>query len=208
MYKIKIIEKSGAFCEYQFKNVDDCNPTDLGHGLPERVVIADGNYDPADVIEEIPAVTETRTRTVIVPAQEIIDENGNSNIIPEQEVVEEYQEIITPAMVRLRSEYQIEVVDISSEVLEQKRKAYAAERNKVADQEMLDRLALVTNEQMDFETHLALAQQANDKILFPEDYTEEEVLEARMLRAAYKQAWSDILSIRQQRDMDIQNYQG
>jgi hypothetical protein len=111
MYKIKITErKNGLFCEYTVKEVSEINPTAMGHGLPERIVNKDSGYDLEDVLEEIPAITETKTRMV-----EQVDEFGNVT-----EVEETYEDIIEPAKVRLRSEFSIEVEDITAQVEQQK----------------------------------------------------------------------------------------
>ena len=79
-------------------------------GLPERIVNKDSGYDLEDVLEEIPAITETKTRMV-----EQVDEFGNVT-----EVEETYEDIIEPAKVRLRSEFSIEVEDITAQVEQQK----------------------------------------------------------------------------------------
>lgn len=133
MNKFIIKNKHGE--EIQTLISDDPNYYPLKHpawGLDERVVLADSDYDIADVIEEIPAVTETRTRTVTIPEsteivehEAVLDEEGNivteayteTVVTPEHEIDEEYTEIITPAMVRLKAEYTIEgPIDMTAEI--------------------------------------------------------------------------------------------
>ena len=48
MLKLKVTEKSGAVCEYQ--SPVELDYSALGHGLPERWVLASSPHDPSEVI--------------------------------------------------------------------------------------------------------------------------------------------------------------
>lgn len=98
MLKIKVTEKSGASIIYQ--SPVELNYTALGHGLPERWVPAQEGVDPADILE-----SEMREVKPAIPAQ--FDEQGNE-IAPE--IPAETQEFV-----KLRAEYTVEIIDISTE---------------------------------------------------------------------------------------------
>lgn len=99
MLKIKVLEKSGAFSEYQSQVQLD--PSKLGHGEPERWQQASLAHDPADVIA-------SELREVRPAMAAVIDANGNevSPAVP----------AVTEEWVLLRAEYTIEVEDISAQV--------------------------------------------------------------------------------------------
>lgn len=101
MKKIKVTEKTGATIEYIGNEFFVQNMTNLGHGLPERIVDdVEGSYDPADVLEHIDLVVAEA-----VPA--VLDEQGN--------VVTEEVPAVIKKQVKLKPEYTIEIVDITQE---------------------------------------------------------------------------------------------
>lgn len=127
MFKIKITERTGVVSEYQSENVID--PSKMGHGQSERWVLAQEGQDEADIIERetrevspaIEAVLE-----LVEPAVEakdaVLDEEGNI-IEPAVEAKEAVYKEVSPAVpavteewVKLRAEYQIEIVDISAQL--------------------------------------------------------------------------------------------
>lgn len=126
MFKIIVTDKSGAAIEYRSETTID--PSKMGHGQPERWVLSQEGQDEADIIEResrevspaIEAVLE-----LVEPAVEakdaVLDEEGNV-IEPAVEAKEAVYKEVSPAVpavteewVKLRAEYQIEIVDISAE---------------------------------------------------------------------------------------------
>lgn len=103
MFKIKVTEKTGAVLEYHSKN--EIDPSNMGHGLPERWIPASEPHDPANVIER-----ENRELSPAMAA--VIDEDGKevSPAIP----------AVTEEWVKLRADYTVEIEDISAQ-LEQDR---------------------------------------------------------------------------------------
>lgn len=101
MKNIKVTEKNGLTVVYQ----NDGEILDrlhlMGHGLPERIVDdVEGSYDTADVLEHIDLVVAEA-----VPA--VLDEQGS--------VVTEEVPAVIKKQVKLKSEYTVEIVDISQE---------------------------------------------------------------------------------------------
>jgi hypothetical protein len=104
MFKIKVTEKSGAFCEY----IDNANLVErlhrMGHGLPERWVPhkdEGGSYDEADVIDERMVEVSPAVAEVVNDANEVVQE-----AIP----------AVMKKEVKLKAEYSVEIVDISAQV--------------------------------------------------------------------------------------------
>lgn len=159
--------------------------------LDEIIVNADSDYDPADVMEEIPAVYEIRKI-------EQIDELGNITEVDEEVLVE-------PAKVKLRAEYTIELQDMTHEANLQLFNKFQSEKDAEAEAQMQDRLNQVTGSPADYTTHLAISQNALSIALIPGSYAEQEVQEAQAVLQAYKAAWDDIKLIREIRDLDIAN---
>ena len=92
MLKIKVTEKSGASIEYQGDESLIAKLSEMGHGKPERVVLHKDElgaepYDDADVLEELQV--EIKASPVAPP------------VIQKQ--------------VKLRSEYTVEVEDVSAQ---------------------------------------------------------------------------------------------
>ncbi len=110
MLKIKVTEKSGASVTYsgELSLVDRLS--ELGHGLPERWVLhkdelmAEASYDDADVLEE-----EMRELTPAVEA--ILDEQGVEVSPAVPAVMQKY--------VKLKSEYTVEIEDITAQVAQE-----------------------------------------------------------------------------------------
>jgi hypothetical protein len=103
MFKIKVTEKSGVSIEYQSEA--EINPSKMGHGLPERWIIASEPHDEADVV--------AREQREIAPAMAAtVDEHGKeiSPAVP----------AVTEEWLLLRAEYTIEIEDIGAQ-LEQER---------------------------------------------------------------------------------------
>lgn len=98
MLKIKVTEKSGAFSEYQSESMID--PSQMGHGLPERWIPASEPHDPADVIE-----SESRMVKPEIPA--VLDEQG----VEVSPAVPALMEV----WVKLKAEYTVEIQDISAQ---------------------------------------------------------------------------------------------
>lgn len=113
MFKIKVTEKSGISIEYQSET--EINPSKMGHGLPERWILASEPHDEADVIE--------RESRELQPAIEAVLEL----VEPAAEAKEAVYKEMSPAVpavtedwVLLRAEYTIEIEDIGAQ-LEQER---------------------------------------------------------------------------------------
>jgi|694.fasta_scaffold00313_36 hypothetical protein len=132
MFKIKVTEKSGAFCEY----IDNANLVErlhrMGHGLPERWVphkdepMAE-SYDEADVLDERVVEDEPAVEPVLIsegiPAKPAVYDNGNLISEATEEVPAVYTEGVpakTHKEVKLKAEYTVEIEDITAQLEQEK----------------------------------------------------------------------------------------
>lgn len=124
MFKIKVTEKSGAFCEY----IDNANLVErlhrMGHGLPERWVPhkdEGGSYDEADVIDE--RIVELMPEVPLVPAKPAVYDNGNliAEAVPEVAAIP----AVMQKQVKLKAEYSVEIEDITAKLEQDKINAEA-----------------------------------------------------------------------------------
>lgn len=101
MLKIKVIEKSGAFCEY-ISEKDLLEKIHLlGHGQPERWV--DSNS--FEITED--NIIDTRNVIIAPEIPEIINDAG--------EIVQEFIPAVLKKEVKLKADYTIEITDVTKE---------------------------------------------------------------------------------------------
>lgn len=106
MKQIKVIEKSGAMVVYAGDESILPKLPELGHGQPERWVLADEPHDLADVLDEREVVVQEASPKV----PEVWNEAGE---LVQAEVPE--LPAIVKKEVKLKAEYSVEIVDVSAE---------------------------------------------------------------------------------------------